>query len=108
MASIHEHKKYFTMKYKLDETDLRILKILQENLGDFQDFEVQVGSLQEFAREMCLVKDVPVPTVMAMGVLVEHLLAGQAQAREDFYGCFLHFSRQDNQIVFKQLFGGKK
>ncbi len=87
---------------------IKVLKVLQENLGDFQDFEVQVYHLRHFATEMREQRAIPVETIMAMGVLVEHLLAGQYQARREFSQRFKEFILIENQTLFRDLFQGAK
>lgn len=83
---------------------IAVLKLLQENLGDFQDFEVQAESLKSFSHQMIGEGDVPPETLMAMGVLVEGLEQRQNLAREEFAKRFRNFSLQKYQDRFHQLF----
>lgn len=56
------------------------LKRLQDNLGDFNDHDVQGRNLRRFAARMSARGDVPVATLLAIGRLVERV--GQRQAAE--------------------------
>ena len=83
---------------------IRILKTLQDNLGDFQDYEVQVSTLKKFSHQMVAEGQVPPDTLLAMGILIDGLERRQRQAREEFSGRFTGFSQQHNQDRFRQLF----
>jgi CHAD domain-containing protein len=83
---------------------IRALKELQENLGDFQDFEVQASSLRHFSEQMMEEGSVPAPTLMAMGVLAEGLITRQQCAREEFAERFAGFSADDVKSSFRELF----
>jgi len=83
---------------------IRSLKQLQENLGDFQDLEVQSDSLKSFSRDMMAEGKTPAETFVAMGVLVDGLLRRQREARAAFAACFAAFSAKPNQAACKALF----
>jgi len=87
---------------------VKVLKTLQENLGDFQDLEVQAGSLRHFSEQMVEEGRVPAPTLMAMGILVEDLLRRQHAAREEFASRFAHFATPENRHAFEELFAARK
>ncbi len=63
------------------------LKRLQTTLGDFNDYEVQVHRLRDFAARMAASQKsaVPYDTFMVMGRLVERLQSLQGEAREEFH-----------------------
>ncbi len=84
---------------------IKALKLLQDNLGDFNDYEVQQYSLREFAGDMCRQHAAPAGTVMAMGRLIEHLEKGQARERHAFGQRFAEFARKKNQSLARSLFG---
>ncbi len=84
---------------------IKVLKVILDNLGEFQDLEVQAHSLEDFAGEM-LKEGAPASALMAMGVLVGRLFERQAQAREEFANLFAAFSSEANQKAFRKLFGG--
>lgn len=83
---------------------IKALKLLQENLGDFNDYEVQQGSLKDFADDMTRRQVAPAATLMAMGRLVEHLEKGQARERHAFGQRFARFAGEENQRLARGLF----
>ncbi len=83
---------------------IQILKTLQDNLGDFQDYEVQVITLKRFSHQMVAEGLAPPDTLLAMGMLIDNLERRQQQAREEFSGRYAGFSQQDNQDRFRKLF----
>jgi CHAD domain-containing protein len=85
---------------------IKQLKILLDNLGEFQDLQVQAEALEVFGEQM-LKEGAPARTLMAMGILVGQLLSRQEQAREAFFKLFEQFNSEANVQAFKQLFGAK-
>jgi CHAD domain-containing protein len=83
---------------------IRTLKTLQDNLGNFQDYEVQVSTLKTFSHQMVAESTVSPDTLLAMGMLIDGLERRQRQAREEFSGRYAGFSRPDNQHRFRKLF----
>jgi CHAD domain-containing protein len=84
---------------------IKALKALQDNLGDFQDLEVQAAALKRFAGEMEAQKDgLPAATLMAMGALIDSLYKRQARARKDFAALFTRFARPKNHARCRALF----
>ena len=83
---------------------IRILKTLQDNLGNFQDYEVQVSTLKTFSHQMVAESTVSPDTLLAMGMLIDGLERRQRQAHEEFSGRYAGFSQQDNQNRFRKLF----
>ena len=86
---------------------IKSLKKLLDNLGAFQDFEVQAEKIRENARHMVGEGEVPHATLMAMGMLIDGLLRRQQHVRTEFADCFADFSQADNQRMFQSLFTGK-
>lgn len=86
---------------------IKVLKILQENLGDFQDYEVQVETLKRFSRQMMEEGKTPAETLLAMGILVENISERQRLARQQFAERFHQFSLPENQAHFKALFAAQ-
>ena len=80
------------------------LKQLQDNLGDFNDLEVQQGTLTQFARDMSTEGLASVDTLIAMGRLVEHLHRSQLQERERFDRCFAKFATKESKERCRELF----
>jgi CHAD domain-containing protein len=85
---------------------IRVLKQLQDNLGDFQDYEVQVHTLKAFSRQMVDENAAPPETLLAMGMLIEGLEKRQLRAREEFAARFEKFSAEENRGHFRELFTG--
>ncbi|MEW8194864.1 MAG: CHAD domain-containing protein [Candidatus Thiodiazotropha sp.] len=83
---------------------IKALKVILDNLGEFQDLEVQANSLGKFGEQM-LKEGAPASALMAMGILVGKLLERQEQARSVFVDLFSDFSSESNQNAFQQLFG---
>jgi CHAD domain-containing protein len=83
---------------------ISVLKNLQNNLGDFQDFEVQVLTLKRFSQQMVEEDMAPASTLLAMGMLIEGLERRQQQARQEFSERFSAFSLSENQASFQSLF----
>lgn len=83
---------------------IRILKDLQDNLGDFQDYEVQAVTLKKISHQMINEGTVPADTLLAMGILIDGLERRQHQARAEFSSRFAGFSQQRNQNRFRKLF----
>lgn len=84
---------------------IKVLKSLLDNLGEFQDLQVQAHTLEEFGQQMQK-EGAPASALMAMGILVGKLLERQAQARDSFAELFADFGSDENRSAFLQLFGG--
>jgi len=80
------------------------LKGLQDNLGDFQDYEVQHTSLASFEAAMEKETGISDGTRRAMDHLIEALVKRQHDTREAFHGRFRGFSRKENRKRFEALF----
>jgi CHAD domain-containing protein len=81
------------------------LKGVQDVLGEFQDCEVQKGSLRGYGE--ALVGEVgprSAPTLMAMGYLIEQLDERERVAREQFADRFEQFDRHHQRAQFRLLF----
>lgn len=83
---------------------IKVLKGLQDNLGDFQDYEVQQTQISGFARQMQEEGDVPVETLLAIGMLAAHLNEGQQDARHEFGARFSAFAGEGHDKEFAALF----
>jgi CHAD domain-containing protein len=85
------------------------LKAVQDVLGEFQDCEVQKGSLRGFG-ESIVAEQGPgsARTVMAMGYLIERLDERERAARGRFDDCFGRFDAGHNRHRFRQLFAPKE
>jgi CHAD domain-containing protein len=73
------------------ERVVKSLKRLQDNLGDFNDLQIQRETLKRFAEEMVAEGCATVESLMAMGRLVERLELRQAEERSRFTKRFAAF-----------------
>ncbi|MEM8886182.1 MAG: CHAD domain-containing protein [Planctomycetota bacterium] len=83
---------------------IRALKRLQENLGDFNDLEVQQDKLRTMAVDMEAEGRAPLETAMAMGRLVEALRERQDEERRRFAARFTEFDSKKNRARAEALF----
>ena len=79
---------------------IKTLKNLQDQLGRFQDREVQQHALRALAPEVS-----DPATVMAMGVLVERFIEEEAAARAEFADRFEAFAGKPQRRTVKDHFG---
>jgi CHAD domain-containing protein len=79
------------------------LKDLQDNLGTFQDCEVQAGSLRRFAELLDQRPDPTAPAVLAMGLLSNQLVERRHAARAEFHDTFARFDRRTNRKRYRRL-----
>ena len=98
---------FFKSLYEASEVEPRIkaLKKLQDNLGDFNDLEVQRHALRDFARQMEAEGKAPALTLLAMGELVADLRRLQDAERARFHERFDTFAEPSNRKAFERLFG---
>lgn len=80
------------------------LRQLQDNLGDFNDLQVQQESLRRFAAEMSDEGLASVESLLAMGRLVEHLDQRQKVERQRFAKCWAKFATPARRERFRALF----
>ena len=73
------------------EPVVKSLKRLQDNLGDFNDLQIQRETLKRFAQEMVAEDCATVESLMAMGRLVERLEVRQVKERSRFTKRFAEF-----------------
>jgi CHAD domain-containing protein len=83
---------------------IKDLKLLQENLGAFQDLEVQGAALRQFSQQMVDEGETPAATLIAMGMLVASLGEQQQRVRKEFKTYFAGFCRERNRRLFEKLF----
>jgi CHAD domain-containing protein len=80
------------------------LKGLQDVLGRFQDREVQADLLRSLGDDVAALEG-GAPALMAMGVLVQRLLADQAAARAEFSESFAAFAAKEQRKLVSRTFG---
>jgi CHAD domain-containing protein len=83
---------------------INVLKLLQDNLGQFQDYEVQVTTLKRFSNQMVEEGGAKPETLLAMGMLIERLEDSQKLAREEFSERFDSFAADENVEHFRKIF----
>jgi CHAD domain-containing protein len=83
---------------------IRALKVFQDNLGEYQDLEVQRDQLRRFESEMARAGALPAHTREAMEYLVETLAERQAEVRQAFAERFQEFSAPEVRAEFEGLF----
>lgn len=82
------------------------LKGVQDVLGEFQDCEVQKGSLHGFGIDMVVDGGAgSAPALMAMGYLIEQIDERERVARGQFAERFGRFDARRNRKRFRRLFG---
>lgn len=82
---------------------VRELKALQDNLGEFQDCQVQAAALRSMADELLEARAAPAATLMAMGRLADALEGREAKARAEFGSRFGTFDTPHNRRRFHEL-----
>jgi CHAD domain-containing protein len=85
---------------------VRELKALQDNLGRYQDGQVQAATLRSLAEDLLKSRSAPAATLMAMGGLAEELDQRQTQARADFSQRFNRFASKANRSRMADLVRG--
>jgi len=83
---------------------LRVLKDLQEVLGDVQDLEVQTEALKRFGRDMAEDGSGTPDTLMAIGGWAEDLERQRLAARDRFHAAFDAFAEAETVKRFRATF----
>lgn len=83
------------------------LKLLQDNLGEYQDCQVQAGALRVMAEDLMEKQAAPAATLMTLGRLAEDLERRERQARDEFEARFARFSSAENRKRYEALTGKK-
>lgn len=86
---------------------LKLMKTLQQNLGDFQDYEVQVHVLKDMTATLEKEGKATGEAYLAIGMLMAHLTELQMRARQDFAQSFARFDSGDMHKAVRKLFHGK-
>ena len=82
---------------------IKALKSLQDNLGAFQDCEVQAHSMMAIGQSFAVQDKQAAASLMSIGAAVAGLLARQHAAREAFADVFDRFASKENQMLVRQL-----
>ena len=83
---------------------IRHLKVLQENLGEYQDLHVQADTIKQLARQMARQGIGHAGTYLAMGALAGRLEQKMLTVHEQFNGCYAQFAKTRIAKLFRQLF----
>jgi len=97
---------FFQSLYPADDIKslLKPLKRLLDNLGQFQDLEVQAHKLHELAAGILAEDRSALPTVLAVGALIGDLLHRQDGARRTFQTCFASLDTDKKGKLARHLF----
>jgi CHAD domain-containing protein len=97
---------FFTSLYPRKKISILIkqLKILQDNLGDFNDLCIQEKYLLNIAGEFPVRDAAARQTLVAIGSLVEALDESKKVVKGDFAETFTHFASSSNRGLFRELF----
>jgi CHAD domain-containing protein len=82
---------------------IRQLKILQDNLGEFNDYSVQQINLQEYIAGLPLNSQKNKKIITAVGFLIGKLNERQLEVRKDFAKTFKQFSGPETLKIFEQI-----
>ena len=102
---------FFQSLYPADRIrkQIKALKSLQDNLGDFHDLEVQAEALTRFGHDMQADNPkLPGEAYMAIGVLIDSLNQRQQAERHRFADRFAHFARPVNRQAYLEMFRSRR
>ncbi|WP_158971679.1 CHAD domain-containing protein [Chachezhania sediminis] len=83
---------------------IKPLKVLQDNLGLFNDYSVQQASLQDFLDSRSGVRKQDVTIAKSIGALIAILHRRQLEERARVVSSFAHFDSEDVQLAFRAMF----
>ena len=97
---------YFQSLYPFKQARalVKVIKVLLDNLGNFQDLEVQAHSLRHLAEQVAEEDGIGPDTLLAMGALIGGLAERQQDARDHFARTFAAFDTEEHRLQFKKLF----
>jgi len=87
---------------------VRQLKRLQDDLGRFNDYAVQIASLEDYAQQMVASDPSTSRAVLAMGALVGHMAEEQARVRGHIEQRFAEYDTAANRARYARLFTSKE
>jgi len=82
---------------------IRQLKILQDYLGEFNDYSVQQVALHDYIKKMTFRDDKNKQIIAAIGFLIGKLNERQIEVRKDFTKTFRIFAGPETTNIFKQI-----
>ena len=100
---------FFQSLYPSDEIKplIKLLKLLQNQLGEYQDLHVQLASLAIFRTQMKSESGATDRTFVAIDIILQTLEQRQSQVRKMFKARFATFTENKNRIAFSKLFKPK-
>lgn len=90
-------------KFGLIPALIRQLKILQDYLGEFNDYSVQQAALHDYINKMTFKDEKNKQIIAAIGFLIGKLNERQIEVRKDFTKTFHKFSGPETSNIFKQI-----
>ena len=99
---------FFESLFPTDEIKevIRHLKVLQDNLGDYNDMYVQQERLKGYISKMNASESGGRESIAAAGGLISELYMKQKEIRSEFHGRFGEFSGEGMRELFDNLFSG--
>ena len=86
---------------------IKSLKLLQNQLGEYQDLHVQLAALATFSNQMKSESGATDRTFVAIDIILQTLEQRQSQVRKMFKARFATFAENKNRIAFSKLFKPK-
>ena len=82
---------------------IRQLKILQDYLGEFNDYSIQQATLHEYINTLPLNSEKNKRTITALGFLIGKLSERQMEVRKDFAKTFKKFAGPETTKIFNRI-----
>ena len=100
---------FFQSLYPSDEIGqlIKALKLLQNQLGKYQDLHVQIASLAIFRTRMKSDSEPSDRTLVAIDIVMQTLEQRQSQVQKMFKARFASFAENKNRVAFRRLFKPK-
>ena len=100
---------FFSSLYPVEDIKslIRHLKILQDNLGEFNDLSVQRVSLKSFVDKLDHSDEQHRECIVSSGGLISVLFERQKEVRSHFTERFKEFQDKETKAIFKKLFNLK-
>jgi CHAD domain-containing protein len=83
---------------------VKILKKLQDNLGEYNDLCVQIKYLLDISMQLPLTRKPNNKTLLAIGSLISTLESEKEISKNAFKEKFAQFSSEENRAFFSELF----
>ena len=101
---------FFRSLFEVESVDryLKQMKVLQNNLGDFNDLSVQIGMLTGHLESMDGGGEGAVETAAALGGLIVHLAEEQKTVRRKFEKTFAAFASRENIELLESICSGDR